>query len=72
MAAKTMEKLNEQGAYELSVSESNAIREIKNAPDLIAVCSGCTFYQQVTLKNLFSDDILPLAAYWFSSNFSKE
>ena len=54
MSVITLEKLTELGKYELNETELKLITEIKISNELVSVCSGCTYFEKVSLKELLS------------------
>ncbi|WP_106793276.1 hypothetical protein [Aquimarina sp. Aq78] len=72
MSVITLEKLTELRKYKLSETELNLIAEIKKSTKLVSVCSGCTYFQKVELKNMFTKEMLPMANDWLNYNFKKE
>ena len=72
MSVITLEKLTELGKYKLTQTELNLIAEIKKSTELVSVCSGCTYFQKVELKNMFTDEMLTMGSYWLNYNIKKE
>jgi len=72
MSVITLEKLTELGKYKLNETELNLIAEIKESAELVSVCSGCTYFQKVELKNMFTDEMLTMANNWLNYNFKKK
>ena len=56
LATVSLEKLAALGRYELSDSEKELIKKIKASDDKVSVCSGCTYFGKVSLKDMFSED----------------
>lgn len=56
LATVSLEKLAALGRYELSDNEKELIKEIKTSRDEVSVCSGCTYFSKVSLKDIFSED----------------
>jgi len=66
MSVITLEKLTEFGDYKLNETELNLITKIKKSAELVSVCSGCTFFQKVELKNMFTEEMLTMAGNWLN------
>ena len=56
LATVSLEKLAALGQYELSDNEKGLIKTIKTSADKVSVCSGCTYFDKVSLKEMFSKD----------------
>ncbi len=72
MSVITLEKLTELGKYKLTQTELNLIAELKKSTELVSVCSGCTYFQKVELKKMFTDEMLTMGSYWLNYNIKKE
>lgn len=72
MSVITLEKLTELGKYKLTQTELNLIAEIKKSTELVSVCSGCTYFQKVELKNMFTDEMLTMGSYWLNYNLKAD
>lgn len=72
MSVITLEKLNEHGKYKLNETELKLIAEIKESLELIFVCSGCTYFQEVKMKNMFTFEMLNMASFWLNYNIKTE
>jgi hypothetical protein len=55
LATVSLEKLAALGQYELSDIEKELIKTIKTSGDKVSVCSGCTYFDKVSLKKMFSE-----------------
>lgn len=64
MSVIILEKLNDIGKYKLNAIELNLISEIKKSDELVSVCSGCTYFDKVSLKELLTDDKILFAKNW--------
>jgi hypothetical protein len=69
MSVITLEKLTELEKYEPTQTVLNLIAEIKKSTELVSVCSGCTYFQKVELKNMFTDEMITMASNWLNYNF---
>jgi hypothetical protein len=68
MAVITLERLAASGKYVLSEKEKELISGIKESDEDISVCSGCTYFDTVPLKKMFSQDFQLFAANWLEHN----
>ncbi len=68
----TLEKLNELGKYNLSEIELNLISKIKQSDELVSICSGCTYFEKVSLKELLTDKKKLFGKNWLDRNIKKE
>ena len=81
LAAYVCEKLNDLKKITLTAEDLNRIQRIKNSEDLVSVCSGCTQFEKIATKNLFSqkEESTPYegflieehAKYWFEFYLKK-
>ncbi|SMC71289.1 hypothetical protein SAMN05660703_2344 [Cellulophaga tyrosinoxydans] len=71
MSVISLEKLTELGKYKLNQTELNLITEIKKSTELVSVCSGCTYFQKIELKNMFTDEMLTMGSYWLKNNIKE-
>ncbi|WP_299323439.1 hypothetical protein [uncultured Maribacter sp.] len=72
MSVITLEKLTELEKYKLNQTELNLISKIKKSTELVSVCSGCTYFQKVELKNMFTDEKLSMGSYWLNYHLKTE
>ena len=64
LATVSLEKLAALGQYELSDNEKELIKRIKTSDDKVSVCSGCTYFYKVSLKDMFSKDNFLGSNWW--------
>lgn len=64
LATVSLEKLAAVGQYELSDNEKELIKKIKISGDKVSVCSGCTYFDKVSLKDMFSEDNFLGSNWW--------
>lgn len=64
LATISLEKLAAFGQYELSDNEKELIKKIKTSGDKVSVCSGCTYFEKVSLKEMFSEDNFLGSNWW--------
>ena len=72
MSVITLEKLNALGKYILNETELRLIAEIKQSFELVSVCSGCTNFQKVELKNMFTVQMMTMSSFWLDYNIKTE
>ena len=72
MSVIILERLTEIGKYKLNENELTLILEIRKSNQLVSVCSGCTYFEKVTLKELLTDDKILFAKNWLDRNIKKE
>lgn len=68
MSVITLERLSELGKHKLTQTELNLIAEIKQSTELVSVCSGCTYFENVKLKNMFMEEMRSLGYSWLDDN----
>ena len=71
MAVISLEKLAELEMYEITAKQNKLIVEIKNSDQLVSMCSGCTLFQKLALKDMFSDKMYLFASNWIDFNFKE-
>ncbi len=72
MAVITLEKLDELKKYDLNEIEKELILEIKKSEELVSVCSGCTYFEKVSLKEILSEKSILFAENWLNQNFKTD
>lgn len=72
MSVIILEELTKIGKYELTENELMKIAEIKNSTELVSVCSGCTYFEKIELKNMFTDEMLSMGSYWLNYKLKTE
>ena len=55
VAIIVLEKLSDEKKLELTQAETEKISAIKNSEEKVAVCAGCTYWDEVTMKELFRE-----------------
>jgi hypothetical protein len=72
LAVIICEKLKELGKIVLSEENLTSINLIHNNEDVISVCSGCTYYEKLTIKDLLNKtkghEIYDYAEYWLTQH----
>lgn len=71
MAVITLEKLAESGKFDITPKQHILIDQVKNDTQLVSICSGCTLFQKIELKDMFSEQMHLFAKNWMNSNFDK-
>ncbi|MBL3654513.1 hypothetical protein [Fulvivirga sediminis] len=70
MAVICLEKFSSLEKFELTNEHLTLISEIKSSTNSVSVCSGCTYFNQVTLKSLFEGDMKLVAQSWLQQQFN--
>jgi len=70
MAVITLEKLSELNKYKLNENEKNLIAGIKQSNELVSICSGCTYFEKVPLKEILKKEKILFAQNWLNYYFS--
>ena len=71
MAVITLERLDSLDLYELHEDEIEKINKVKTSDELVSICSGCTYFDKVSLRKLFADEKL-FGLYWLERNVKAE
>lgn len=61
MSVLTLEKLSNLNKDVLSEDQLKIINKIKDSSEFVHVCSGCTYFESLSLSNLFKDKMID---YW--------
>ncbi|WP_130287033.1 hypothetical protein [Aquimarina brevivitae] len=73
MAVIVAERLSELDKYQLTATDKELIKKAYLSTDLVSVCSGCTYFNQIQLKKLLVKDkenvMWTYANYWLNDNF---
>jgi DNA gyrase/topoisomerase IV subunit A len=72
MAVISLEQLTELNKYKLNETEKNLITEIKQSEELVSICSGCTYFEKISLKELLTEKKKLFAKNWLNRNFKTE
>lgn len=72
MAVITLEKLTELKKYEINETDKKLIEEIKQSDELVSICSGCTYFEKVPLKEILTEKNRLFAQNWLNRNFQTE
>ncbi|WP_034257691.1 hypothetical protein [Altibacter lentus] len=75
MAVIVAERLSDMDKYELTETDKELINKAYESSDLVSVCSGCTYFDQIELKTLLSKDeenfMWTYAKYWLEEYVEK-
>ena len=75
MAVIVAERLSDLDKYELTETDKELIKEAYISTDLVSVCSGCTYFDQIELKKLLLTDeknvMWTYAKYWLEEYIGK-
>lgn len=72
LAVISLERLAELNKYVLNETEKKLITEIKQSDELVSVCSGCTYFEKVSLKELLGKEKKLFAKNWLNINIKTE
>jgi hypothetical protein len=64
LATVSLERLSALGQYKLSDVEKKLIEKIRTSGDKVSVCSGCTDFDKVSLRKMFSEDNFLGVNWW--------
>ena len=56
LAVISIEKLSHMGRYQIAAIERKQIEAIKASGEKVSVCSGCTYFTEVSLSEMFRED----------------
>ena len=75
MAVIVAERLSDLDKYQLTETDKEFIKKAYESTDLVSVCSGCTYFDQIELKKLLLKDeenfMWTYAKYWLEDNLKK-
>ena len=71
LAVITLERLASLGQYTLTEDEETQISKIKASANLVSVCSGCTYFDKVALRTMFSEENFLGNQYWLDKVLEK-
>ena len=74
LAVVVCEKLSELNKIKITNDQKEKISSIHNSDALVSVCSGCTYWDQLTLKKMLvnNNPMRVSANYWIESKFTKK
>ena len=72
LAIISVEKLASLGQYELSEAEKTLIAKAKTSHERVSVCSGCTYFDKVSLKRMLADENFIGSKFWLESTLKVE
>lgn len=64
LAVVTLERLDSLGVYKLLPNEKTSIAQIKLSTEEVSVCSGCTYFAVLPLKDLFTSEMRSFSQWW--------
>ena len=75
LAVIVAERLTELNKYELTEIDKGLIKKAYESNDLVSVCSGCTYFDQIELKKLLSKEkenfMWTYAEFWLEEYIKK-
>tara|TARA_R110000744_G_scaffold81116_1_gene159553 strand:+ start:2631 stop:3068 length:438 start_codon:yes stop_codon:yes gene_type:complete len=75
LAVIVAERLTELNKYELTEIDKRLIKNAYESEDLVSVCSGCTYFDQIELKKLLSKEkenfMWTYAEFWLEEYIKK-
>lgn len=72
LAVISLQRLADNGHYNLSDIEKNLILKAKLSDDLVSVCSGCTYFDKVPMKTILVENNIIGSNYWLDRTIKKE
>jgi len=69
MAVISLERLDTLNKYTLSESDKLHIKKIKQSSELVSVCAGCSYFDTVELKKMFTTEMEIGARNWLDKYF---
>jgi hypothetical protein len=71
LAVIIVERLSQLSVYKPSIDEVRLIASIKNSREKVSVCSGCTYFETMSLKQLFDSPNLIRRRHWLNEVLPK-
>ena len=72
LAVISLQRLADNGQYNLSDNEKDLIAKAKLSDDIISVCSGCTYFAKVPMKTILTEDNFIGSKYWLDRIINKD
>jgi hypothetical protein len=72
LAVITLERLDAMGQYNMTDRERTAITEIKKSDKMVSICSGCTYFDKVSLRTMFSEANFIGNQFWLDKLLKKD
>jgi hypothetical protein len=72
LAVISLQRLADIGHYQLSDIEKSLISQAKLSDDLVSVCSGCTYFEKVPMKNILAEKDFIGSSYWLDRSIKEE
>lgn len=64
MSVLILEQLNNLDRYVLSEEECQLIEEVKKSYGLVSVCSGCTYFDKLSLRDMLNEENELMGSWW--------
>lgn len=72
LAVISIQRLADNGQYNLSDIEKDIISKAKLSDDMVSVCSGCTYFDKVPMKTILTEDNIIGSKYWLDRTINKD
>jgi hypothetical protein len=72
LAVIALQRLADQGQYQLSDSEKGLIAKAKPSDDMVSVCSGCTYFEKIPMKTVLREENFIGSENWLDRIIKKE
>ena len=71
LAVISLQRLQEGGQYTLSKNDKDLLNKAMQSDVMVSVCEGCTYFDQVPLKNLLKNNLFG-ASQWLDKTIKKD
>ena len=71
LAVIILQRLADTGKYQLSSKEEELIKNAEESEELVPVCSGCTYFDNIPINKLLTDNTIIGAKFWLDSMIAK-
>ncbi len=72
LAVISLERLVDNGLYNLNNNEKSIIVKLKPSDDMVSVCSGCTYFNKVPMKTILTERDLIGSNHWLDRTIKRE
>jgi hypothetical protein len=72
LAVISLQRLADNGKYNLNDNEKDLIEKAKLSDDKVSVCSGCTYFDKVSMKSILMEDNFIGSKYWLDRTINKD
>jgi hypothetical protein len=72
LAVICLERLAQLGKYQISEIEKGLIAKARSSSKIVPVCSGCTYFDKVSLKKMLADDSFIGSKFWLEGLLGKK